>query len=111
MVQPMENFTAVEGYNATMNCSYDGLYSATSLLLVWVLFPHSQKPQYIHESPYNDCKCWAEDRPACPIGINPNSDCCGFELVIHSTPVLNDSGTVFSCTESFAEDTTAWMCK
>ena len=108
-VQPTPNFTAVEGYNATMKCSYDGYYSPASSLRVWVLFPRSQKPEYIDHTPFYDCKCRVEDRPACPIGTDPN-DCCRFELIMHSTPVLKENGTVFSCTKNFSKDT-AWMCK
>ena len=109
LVQPSPSFTAVEGYNATLTCSYDGYYSESSPIRVWLKLPN-HTPVWLDEIPYPDCNCSVEHRFACPVGTDPN-DCCRFELLIHSTPRLDDNGTVFSCNQSFADEYTSWMGK
>ena len=109
-VQPSPNFTTVDGYNATLTCSYDGYYSEASPIRVWLMLPNSHTPQYIDEFPYYDCNCSTKHRLACPVGTDP-SDCCRFELVMHSTPRLDDNRTVFSCNHSFADKDTSLMGK
>ena len=109
-VQP-SNFTAVDGYNTTLKCSFNGFNSPSSTLRAWVWFPGSQSPEWFDEQPYSDSKCWVIDELACSVGTDPNN-CCRFEFTLHSTPCLNDSGTVFSCSNgTFTNDNTATMCK
>ena len=108
-VQP-KNFTAVEGYNTTLKYSFIGYYSPSSPLRIWALLPHSQSPVYLDEFYYYGCGCWVEPQLACSVGTNPN-DCCRFELIMHSTPYVNESSTVFSYTKNFTEGEAAWMCK
>ena len=108
-IQPAPFFIAVEGYNATLTCSYDGYYSTSSPIRVWLKLPN-HKPTWLNEVPYADCNCWVEHRFACPVHTDPN-DCCRFELVMHSTPHLDDNGTVFSCDQSFADKYTSQMGK
>ena len=108
-VQP-QNLTAVDGYNATLKCSFNGRYSLSSPLRMWVLFPDSQYPVYLDSYPYPDCGCWVENKLICPINTDPN-DCCKFQFIMHSTPHLDDNGTEFSCTGNFTKKDTAWMCK
>ena len=108
-VQP-GNFTAVEGYNTTLKYSFDGYKSLTSPLRIWVLFPHSQTPESLDEWVYNEYGCWVEHQYACSVGTN-NNDCCRFELIVHSIPHINESGTTFSCTKNFTDGENTWMCK
>ena len=108
-MQP-KNFTAVERYNTTLKYSFDGYYSLSSKLRIWVLLPHSQVPVWLDEKFYPECSCWVEHQLACSVGTNPN-DCCRFELIVHSIPHVNESGTVFSSTKNFTDEETAWMCK
>ena len=108
-VQP-KSLTAVEGYNTTLKYSFDGYYSLSSSLRIWALLPHSQSPVWLDEYYYPDCGCWVEHQFACSVGTNPN-DCCRFELIMHSIPHVNESGTVFSYTKDFTDDEASWMCK
>ena len=105
-----QNFTAVDNYNATLKCSFDGRLSLESSLRMWVLFPGSQTPVYLDSIPYSDCGCWVENKLSCSNNTNPN-DCCKFEFIMHSTPRLDDSGTIFSCTGNFTKKDTSWMCE
>ena len=82
----------------------------SSPLIIWALLPHSQSPVYLDKVYYPDCGCWVEYQLACSVGTNPNH-CCRFELVMHSIPHVNESGTVFSYTKIFTDDEAAWMCK
>ena len=109
-VHPSPSFTTVAGYNATLTCSYDGYYTKSSPFQVWLMLPKNHIPQYIDEFPYYDCKCWVEHRFTCPVGTDPNY-CCRFELLMHSTPQLDDNGTVFSCNRSFANEYTSQLRK
>ena len=108
-VQP-RNFTAVDGYKTTLKYSFDGYYSLASRLRIWVLLPHSQTPTWLDEWVYDECGCKVEHQFACSVDTNPN-DCCRFELIVHSIPHVNESGTAFSCTKNFTDGENAWMCK
>ena len=108
-VQP-QNFTAVEGYSTSLSCSYNGYYMLSVPIQIWVLFPGSHTPVWLNDQPYSDCRCWVENKPACSVGTDPNN-CCRFQLIMHSIPHLDDSGTVFSCTGNFTNKDIAWMCK
>ena len=108
-LQP-RNFTAVEGYNTTLEYSFDGYYSLSSPLRIWVLLPHSQTPVWLDEWFYPECGCWVEHQLSCSVGTNPN-DCCRFEFIVPSIPHVNESGTMFSSTKNFTDEETAWMCK
>ena len=108
-VQP-KSFTAVEGYNTILKYSFDGYYQLSSPLRIWALLPHSQTPVWLDEFYYSGCGCWVKHQLVCSVGINPN-DCCRFELIVHSIPHVNESGTVFSSTNNFTDKTAAWMCK
>ena len=92
-----------------MKYSFDGYYSLSSRLRIWVLPPHSQSPAWLDEFNYPECGCWVEHQYACSVGTNDN-DCCRFELIVHSIPHVNESGTAFSYTKDFT-DGDAWMCK
>ena len=107
-VQP-QNFTAVEGYNTSLKCSFDGYYSPSSPIRMWVMLP-GQQPMYINEEFFPDCGCWVEQKQACSVDTNPN-DCCRFELITHSNPHVNETGTAFSCTNNFINNEATWMCK
>ena len=108
-VQP-RNFIAVEGYNTTLKYSFDGYYSLSSPLRIWVLPPHSQTPAWLDEFLYVECGCWVEHQYACSVGTNDN-DCCRFELTVHSIPHVNESDTAFSSSHNFTDGENAWMCK
>ena len=108
-VQP-RNFIAVDGYNTTLKHSFDGYYSLASPLRIWVLLPHSQSPAWLDEWVYDECGCWVKQQYACSVGTHDN-DCCRFELIVHSIPHVNESGTAFSCTWNFTDGENAWMCK
>ena len=80
---------------------------------MWVLLPHNSTPIALDDQqPYPDCGCWVEfkNKPACSADTNPN-DCCKFEVIMHSTPHVNMSGSVFSCTKNFSNEEAVWMCK
>ena len=108
-LQP-RNFTAVEGYNVILKYSFDGADSLSSPLRIWVLLPHSQGPVWLNEFLYPDCGCLVKHQPACSVGTNPN-DFCRFELIVHTTPHVNVSGTKFCSDETFIDEETVWMCK
>ena len=109
VVQP-PNFIAVDGYNATLKCLFDGIYTPWSPIRMWLLLPGSQQPEYLNDRPYSDGKCWVESKPACRNGTELN-DCCRFEFIMHSTPHLDDSGTTFYCDNNYTDDSAAHMCK
>jgi len=100
----------VDGYNATLKCSFDGIYSLSSPLHMWALFPGQKTPLKLSSQPNSNYNCWAESAQACSPGTDPNS-CCRFEFTIHSVPHLSDNGTIFSCTSNFTGESTARMCK
>ena len=107
------NITAVEGYNTSLKCFFDGFYSNhLSQIQIWVLLPHVSAPIALDDQPYSGCGCWVEfkNKPACSNATSPN-DCCKFEAIIHSTPYVNMTGSAFSCTKNFNNEEAVWMCK
>ena len=80
---------------------------------MWALLPHSSTPIALDDRPHPDCGCWAEfenKQLVCSFDTNPN-DCCKFEVIMHSTPHINMSGSAFSCTKNFSNEEAMWMCK
>ena len=80
---------------------------------MWVLLPYSSTPIALDDQPHPDCGCWTEfenKRLLCSVDTNSN-DCCKFEVIMHSTPNVNMSGSVFSCTKNFSNEEAVWMCK
>ena len=107
------NITAVEGYNTSLKCFFDGFYSQlSSLVQMWVLFPHNMTSMMLGNHPPPECRCSIEfkNKPVCSVDTDPN-DCCKFEMIMHSTPDVNMTGTAFSCTKKFSSEEAVWMCK
>ena len=107
------NITAVEGYNTSLKCFFDGFYSqSSSLVQMWALFPHNTTSIMLGNHPPPECKCSIEfkNKPVCFVDTDPN-DCCKFEVIMHSTPHVNMTGTAFSCTKNFSSEEAVWMCK
>ena len=108
------NITAVEGYNTSLKCFFDGFYSTLlSQIRILVHLPHSPAPIPLNDQPYPDCRCWVEfkNKPSCSNTTNPN-DCCKFEAIIHFIPYVNMTGSALSCTTNFNNSEEAvLMCK
>ena len=100
----------MEGYNATLTCSFDGYYTSKSQFHAMARLPGSQKPIELKNQPYSDCKCWVENNPGCSIDTDPK-DCCRYEFAIHTSPHLKHNGTAFSCDGNFSKEDTSWMCE
>ena len=95
---------------------FDGSYAGSMEQFptrIYASFPNKKQFCFKDDQPHFDCNCQVEDKPACPSGTNVN-DCCKFELIMHSTPHVDDNGTLFSCgiaTGKFTKENTATMCK
>ena len=91
----------MEGYRTSIVCSFNGYYSLSFLPQTWVLLPQSQAPIPSFDC---NCNCLVEIKEACSTDTAPN-ECCRFHLVINCTPYLNNSDTMFFCTNNHSDDT------